>query len=109
MGLSRQRWGDFGVRKQLFLGINFEQDKRGETGGSYFNWIRLMMDLDMGGGFSLSLMLVAFVWCSFLNRLVVLTIKEKVRLRSKTIAVILSRYKFKTYALRLHTSDHKRR
>jgi len=33
VGLSKQRWGDFGVRKQLSLGTNFEQGKRGETGG----------------------------------------------------------------------------
>ncbi len=47
-----------------------------------------MMDLDTEGGFSFSLILGSFIWCSFLNRLVVLTIKEKVRLSSKTIAAI---------------------
>ncbi len=31
MGLSRQSWCDFGVRKQLSLGINFGQDNRGGT------------------------------------------------------------------------------
>ncbi len=66
------------------------------------------MDFGMEGGFNFSLMLGSSVRWSFLNRLVVLTIKEKVRLSSKTMAAILSRYKFKTYALRLYTSEHKR-
>ncbi len=45
----------------------------------------------MEGGFSFSLMLGLFVRWSFLNRLVVLTIKEKVRLSSKTMAAIWAR------------------
>ena len=31
VGLSRQRWSNLGVRKQLSLGINFEQDNPGRT------------------------------------------------------------------------------
>jgi len=45
----------------------------------------------MEGGFSFSLMLGLFVRWSFLNRFVVLTIKEKVRLSSKTMAAICAR------------------
>ena len=61
VGFSRQRGSDFEVREQLCLGTNFERNNRGETGGSYSNWIRFMMDLDTEGGFSFSLMSGLFV------------------------------------------------
>ena len=63
----------------------------GEIGSSYSNWIILRMDLGMKGGLSLCFRAGSLDLYSFLIWQVVLTIKEKARLRRRTIAAIWAR------------------
>ena len=59
--------------------------------GELFQLTKFIMDLGKEGEFSFSLMLGTCVRWRFLNRFVVLTKKEKVRLSSKAMAAICAR------------------